>query len=52
MRGTSSAGFPQYIEFSVEGHDPIVVIVVTVGSSLAKSMASHLSCIEGAFFCG
>ena len=50
MFGTSLAGFTRSLGHAGESHDPLVAIIFTVGSSLAASLAAHLSCLEGDFF--
>ena len=42
MCGTSLQGCPQSLRNAGEGHDPLIVIFL-VGSSLAASLAAHLS---------
>ena len=46
---TSLVGFPQSLGHAGEFHDPLVAITFPVGSYLAASLASHMSCFEGDF---
>ena len=50
MCGTSLAGCPQYLAHDGYGHEPLVFITFPVGSSLAASLAVHLSCLKGYLF--
>ena len=47
MRGTSLAGCPQYLGHDGDDHEPLVDIHFPVGSSLADSISTHMSCLEG-----
>ena len=46
----SSVGCPQSLGHAVEGHYPLVAMTLPVGISLDASLASHLRCLQGAFF--
>ena len=46
---TSPVLCPQSLGHASEGHDLLVAVTLPVGSSLADSLAAHLSCLEDDF---
>ena len=51
MCETPLAGYPQSLGHVWEGHELLVAIDFPMGSSLGASLADHLRCLEGGFWC-